>query len=499
MSVTVLNISTAYQMPAENPIVFVLSASNYSNKINYRLGFDVYSAGTNTRLFTQEKYLIPDQNYAFFDISKNLKNYINSTINFDLLTNPLRLSENEIKYDIKPFERYSYYWPWEAFAKYSTYSATSEWSGYTFLVNTTTDHYFETGQTISVTSTTINDNFYILKVIDSKKVLINFPYPDSFLPYTTVQEAGSGFLSNLATTKFTGTTSTNYDAYEGKFNLIDYKSYVKSAYTLSFNYVYGGTPPYFLTNCPQLGWELRQNNFMSFKMYCDSLVNDASILKIDTKDVTGGTKSHTIGLSGYSINIENALYSFDVGLGTANLNNYKLYPGTSQPIIDSNTVKYSAYTQSAGGTRSSQIYSFDIDRVCTKYTNYELVFRDQLGSYIPMNFKLVSRETLDIERKNYLQSINGNFGTKWSYNTWDRGLNDYNIIKDRSLQLNTDWMSDTNYAFVEDLMMSKEIYIKYDGNNYIPVIIKDKNYEFKKFINDDMFNCNINVQIANGL
>jgi hypothetical protein len=66
------------------------------------------------------------------------------------------------------------------------------------------------------------------------------------------------------------------------------------------------------------------------------------------------------------------------------------------------------------------------------------------------------------------------------------------------MQLNSDLLTDADYIWLYDLMVSPQVYIFINGY-FIPCVITDNNYEVKKRINDDLTNLTINIEFGKNL
>lgn len=163
------------------------------------------------------------------------------------------------------------------------------------------------------------------------------------------------------------------------------------------------------------------------------------------------------------------------------------------PIIDANTAYY---TVDLGTSRR-----LTIDLVCeSKYTVHTLHFLNRFGGFESKDFTKVSRKTIDIEKKD--------FG-KLPYTVDGAGLvsyyNDNNVYNEtrsvyssqykEKMVLNTDALTDEEYIWLADLVLSPMVYLEMDGY-FIPVIITGTNYEFKKSINDKITNLTINIEFG---
>lgn len=147
-------------------------------------------------------------------------------------------------------------------------------------------------------------------------------------------------------------------------------------------------------------------------------------------------------------------------------------------------------------------YHFNI--ICEPiYTPYTVHFLNQAGGFESKIFSKVSHRTIDIARKDYGKlpyTVNtaGIPSYKSSNGVYNEGRSTYSVQYKEKMILNTDLLSDAEYAWLEDLILSPMVYLE-DAGYYYPVVITDNNYEPKKVINDDLTNLVINIEFGRQL
>lgn len=150
----------------------------------------------------------------------------------------------------------------------------------------------------------------------------------------------------------------------------------------------------------------------------------------------------------------------------------------------------------------SQTYTFNI--FCEKqYTTYMMHFLNQYGGFESKVFSKVSRKIFDIQRADfgklpYTVDASGNVTYKNSNGVYNENRSVYSSQFTEKLTLNSDLLTDQEYRWLSDLIVSPMVYIE-DGGYFFPCVITDNNYEPKKFINDDLTNLTINVEFGRQL
>jgi hypothetical protein len=121
-----------------------------------------------------------------------------------------------------------------------------------------------------------------------------------------------------------------------------------------------------------------------------------------------------------------------------------------------------------------------------KYESYNLHFLNDWGMFDTAKFNLVSKLTMDIERKGF-EKRDYKFGSSsvdyYANNKYVESKINYQNKKDYTYKLTMDAPTDAEYVWLAELVASPQIYFEYDGY-YYPVTIKATNYEFSKYVNN---------------
>jgi len=150
----------------------------------------------------------------------------------------------------------------------------------------------------------------------------------------------------------------------------------------------------------------------------------------------------------------------------------------------------------SGGTASSQLRTFNVDWNETRYGNIELTFIDRMGSYIPANFELQSFKQIDIQRDEYQKLLGGFNGTGWGYNSTDRGRVNINTTVKNQLTLNSNWLTEAEANYLQELYTSPDVYITENGQLW-PVIVKTNSYRIVTKNNKKNIKIEIVIEYAN--
>jgi hypothetical protein len=198
--------------------------------------------------------------------------------------------------------------------------------------------------------------------------------------------------------------------------------------------------------------------------------------------ITGGTSTRTKSITPSAAN---TLQLLNISVDAINTE----YPGNF-------TTSTTSYTVAVGGT------TYTINIICDGlYTNYHLHFMNAWGGYETMLFNKVSKKTFDIQRKSYQQlayRVDGSGVVSIATGSiMHRQKKEYAGRYTEKLSLNTDWLSDTDYQWLADLVMSPQVYFEDQYGNIYPVVLSETNYQFKQHIVDGLINLMVTVEFGN--
>ena len=115
---------------------------------------------------------------------------------------------------------------------------------------------------------------------------------------------------------------------------------------------------------------------------------------------------------------------------------------------------------------------------CTdKFTMYRLHWLNQLGGIESYNFDKVSEQTESIDRSQFKKV------TPLNYSADDRLKVNYNTVITDNILINSNWLSDADFQWLQGLAESPIVWFEQEDNNIIPIQITNSNYETKKYLN----------------
>lgn len=245
----------------------------------------------------------------------------------------------------------------------------------------------------------------------------------------------------------------------------------------------GGTECDLLTDANN--FHLTINDDLTIDFYQDNTV-DTSYIGIDVTDNTGSITTYTFSNAQYPSNTR-AKKRCRIYCGPRNLNGTVLTVG-SQPVINSNTVKYKVYTCDAGLTYTSNLITVYLDNNCNKTEYIRMTYLNQWGGYDSFNcyggyIENYSYNRSQFKKSNYVWS-----GTSYGFSPTERSTAQFNNDINYTLKVYTGWMTEDESKFVENMFRSKDVRVVDTSRNLcVPVNLKTDSYTKKTYTRYGLF------------
>jgi len=166
----------------------------------------------------------------------------------------------------------------------------------------------------------------------------------------------------------------------------------------------------------------------------------------------------------------------------------ELDSGTAGNVIPSNTSYYTIQIQTGAGNPGSEVYRFDVVEECSKYLPQYLNFLNPLGGFESVRCSMASKDKYNVSRKQFKRNNYTLSGNTYAYDTTKHGIANYAVEKTKEVTLNTNWLTETEFEWLQDLIASPVVFL---GN--IPVNIVETSYEVFDYV-DGPNNLKITVQ-----
>lgn len=187
---------------------------------------------------------------------------------------------------------------------------------------------------------------------------------------------------------------------------------------------------------------------------------------------------------------------FELGIGIpqffsiAGLGDFE--PPAFSSIFPTNVKYYSIRFESQNNTLSKAIYR---EAGCnpSPYENKQLLFKNRLGGWDYINFNQKNTKSINIERNNFKRPLDP---TLSSYSGDDlRQDTTINVKYTEEYTASTDWMLESEYNYLNELLTSENIYI-FENNILKPIQIRQTQFNYRTYQNQDLFILNITYTMA---
>ena len=221
-------------------------------------------------------------------------------------------------------------------------------------------------------------------------------------------------------------------------------------------------------------------------------------------NANGGADPATSGGEA-NTNPEKLLY---FGCGPGNLQASTVAPsgGSAGDLRPSNMSGWAYYTVQGfadlGQFRTALYYFIKQDASCKGFKIRRLGWRNSLGCWDYFNFKMKSKQNVNVKRSTYGQALGEYNSTAYSYNNFDstRKVNKTDAILKETL--NTDWITEQDAELLEKCLMSTDVFIieNADTTYTVPVLVTNKNMVRKTNVNNGIkIRYTINIEYSNPL
>jgi len=300
---------------------------------------------------------------------------------------------------------------------------------------------------------------------------------NSYLAYSVEfgEEYGGTEYLNL-------TSDTGKYVWNGMYNL--YNGETTTNYLITFP----STSPKFLTRVRTRRVSLAQTDYLYF-MRGNTGAN--AEIQVKAYDGSGSLIATSQIKSTFTDAGEKSEYLLRCPAGPDNLNDItagNLTSGTAGNVIPASTNYYTMQAIDNGSQLGSELYRFDIVEECSKYETQYLYFLNPLGGFESVRCSMASKDKYNINRKQFKRNNYTLSGNTYAYDTSKHGLTNYAVEKTKEVTLNTNWLTETEFEWLQDLIASPVVFL-----DNIPVNIVETSYEVFDYV-DGPNNLKITVQ-----
>ena len=472
MAITIISTNQDILSAGYNPLRYYID-SDKKNEKAFRYIVEVFAAGTATKLFEKKYAPRPSDGYAEIDISRDVQNFLSAHTPFPN-SDYQNATEHYLKYDIKFGEEYIVAW------NFDDYIFNSGLTGFNQTPNVTV-HPFVIGDQVRVELNTTYNDFR-----DALNGLFTITsVPDNYTVVTQLPWIGSGgatpgkiYYADNRKSRFLNLTSqTNKTTANIAISLIQMNSFTGAQFVLD-DLVQG----LFLTNMPRtVSQNDSQDNWLAF---WNNYVSQTLRLNFQ----------NDLGDIGYrEINCTNVQGIIQVASGLANMGTLTALAGTL-PIVKDDATIVTVYLTNTSDDKVSETITYQIDRRCN-ISDYEIVFMDRLGTFANFAMQLRAYEKGNVNRLTYNKQFGNEVAGLVVFNTYESGTTTYHVDDTREISLNTNYMTDAESVYFDELLTSGYTYLKVK-DEYFACQVQETAYETQRAINKPLIRKSVTVRYA---
>jgi hypothetical protein len=117
-----------------------------------------------------------------------------------------------------------------------------------------------------------------------------------------------------------------------------------------------------------------------------------------------------------------------------------------------------------------------------------LLFKNHYGAWDTFEFTMKKRKRLSVKREQ--SNINSDV---YGFQRWNL---EQNVEYQYEYELNTDWLTDTEFDWLAELIVSPRVYLHISGISWLPVLIKNNSYDFFTRRNDGLRQLQITIAVG---
>jgi hypothetical protein len=418
--------------PAYNECKFIVDSTN-KNLDGFRYIFEVFEQGTATRIGFYKALPTFGTGYGEQDLSKLLSNMVSWDFN-PAITTFYDATNSYYNYDVKIGEEYIY-----------ELSYTASLIDNAGNVRITATHAFQVGDQVNITQAdggVANPGVEGLHTVISVVGTTTFTISALFSEVTDVTINGDvKYADNRKTITLNIVSTLDKYVFNGVQPWVEMPFYDETDYELdNVNAQWLTEQPTIFSCTPGQDLWLNMRGFgvaPGGKVYFEN----------DNGDLFYKVVAGTQTVKG-------------VAVGPNNYGSLTLVSGTA-PLVKPTTKSYEMYySDGVLLSQKSVKYKVNIDRRVL-ISESHILFLDRLGSWSSFAFQLKSYEKLNITRQNFNKDVPGFVsGGEWQYKTYEQGLVNFNTQVTKTIDLNTNWMTENEGIYFQQLITSPQTFVK---------------------------------------
>lgn len=144
----------------------------------------------------------------------------------------------------------------------------------------------------------------------------------------------------------------------------------------------------------------------------------------------------------------------------------------------------------------SKLYRFDLNHECSPDQEYQLIFRDRLGSMVSIMFDRVSTKSGSIKKDYYRKQVGGYSGDRVQYNSYDRAKTVLDTIVTEKIKVRSNWITEQQSALIDEMLASPITFHLMNDGTLLAIDILTSNYTTKKRRQEKIFNYELEFEYS---
>jgi len=175
-----------------------------------------------------------------------------------------------------------------------------------------------------------------------------------------------------------------------------------------------------------------------------------------------------------------------------------LMTGSTPTTVLNGAKSYVIRILNTSSAQVSEAVTFNVDQQCSMYEPVRLHWLNKLGGIDSLNCNLKSIDKTDVKRESYQQQHHTFTGFTYDYTKASRGQVDYDIKMSEKLKVNTDYLTESESIWMQDLFTSPVVYRELN-NELIAMNITGKSIVKKTSLNDKLmqYTFDLNYSLEN--
>lgn len=323
------------------------------------------------------------------------------------------------------------------------------------------------------------------------RIVINYPFQ-------LATGAEPAYIFALNDYVFSGQVIDDYAfAFNGALTYEDYLSWNAS------QWVPFGSTSHFLTNAPKTQ-KIKIDEYATLSFFNGNYLGglNGDYVRIATYNKNGTFIQFYDIINPFNNSTNEDEQRADVGIGPVNLSNltsFDVYAtGTTFPPNFNNIGSYTVNLGDSGSVAPySETITFIIDDNCCLYDEFRFAWLNRKGGFDYFTFTQRSDKKSTTTKDMFDKKLGRITSGDWNYSIGDRGSTIFNVNSRDSYVVNSNWLTQAEATWLNELMSSPEVYwIKKTDNKAYPIIVTNQEYIEGNENNDFLFMVTITFEMS---